>query len=99
PPRSHAVSLHDALPILARRLVERGVRVVQVYCGKSQPWDHHGKNSQGHRSLSKVVDRPIAALLGDLKQRGLLKETLVLWGGEFGDRKSTRLNSSHERIS
>lgn len=70
--------------LLARRLVERGVRVVQVYCGKSQPWDHHGKNTEGHRSLSQVVDQPIAALLGDLKQRGLLDETLVLWGGEFG---------------
>ncbi len=70
--------------LLARRLIERGVRVVQIYCGKSQPWDHHGKNTDGHRSLSEVVDRPIAALLGDLKQRGLLDETLVLWGGEFG---------------
>jgi uncharacterized protein (DUF1501 family) len=70
--------------LLARRLVERGVRVVQIYCGKSQPWDHHGKNTDGHRSLSAVVDQPIAALLGDLKQRGLLDETLVLWGGEFG---------------
>jgi uncharacterized protein (DUF1501 family) len=70
--------------LLARRLVERGVRVVQLYCGKSQPWDTHSKNTDGHRSLSKAVDRPIAALLGDLKQRGLLDETLVLWGGEFG---------------
>ena len=70
--------------LLARRLVERGVRVVQIYCGKSQPWDHHGKNTDGHRSLSRVIDQPIAALLGDLKQRGLLEDTIVLWGGEFG---------------
>lgn len=70
--------------LLARRLVERGVRVVQIYCGKSQPWDHHTKNSESHRNHAAVVDRPIAALLGDLKQRGLLEETLVLWGGEFG---------------
>ena len=70
--------------LLARRLVERGVRVVQIYCGKSQPWDHHTKNSESHRNHAAVVDRPIAALLGDLKQRGLLEDTLVLWGGEFG---------------
>lgn len=70
--------------LLARRLVERGVRVVQIYCGKSQPWDHHSKNTESHRNHAAVVDRPIAALLGDLKQRGLLEETLVLWGGEFG---------------
>jgi hypothetical protein len=70
--------------LLARRLVERGVRVVQVYCGKSQPWDHHSKNSESHRNHAAVVDRPIAALLGDLAQRGLLEDTLVLWGGEFG---------------
>jgi hypothetical protein len=70
--------------LLARRLVERGVRVVQVYCGKSQPWDTHSNNSDGHRALAKVVDQPVAALLQDLKQRGLLEETLVVCGGEFG---------------
>ena len=70
--------------LLARRLVERGVRVVQIYCGKSQPWDTHKNNNAGHRSLAKAVDQPIAGLLQDLKQRGLLDETLVLWGGEFG---------------
>ncbi len=70
--------------LLARRLVERGVRVVQIYCGKSQPWDTHTNNNDGHRSLAKVVDQPVAALLIDLKQRGLLEETLVVCGGEFG---------------
>jgi len=70
--------------LLARRLVERGVRVVQVYYGNFQPWDTHGNNAEAHRSLCQVVDRPIAGLLTDLKQRGLLDETLVLWGGEFG---------------
>ncbi|MCX7394574.1 MAG: DUF1501 domain-containing protein [Planctomycetales bacterium] len=70
--------------LLARRLVERGVRVVQIYCGKSQPWDHHSRNTESHLNHARVVDRPIAALLGDLKQRGLLADTLVLWGGEFG---------------
>jgi membrane-anchored protein YejM (alkaline phosphatase superfamily) len=70
--------------LLARRLVERGVRVVQIYCGNLQPWDTHSKNSEGHQRLAQAVDRPIAALLQDLKQRGLLDDTLVIWGGEFG---------------
>jgi hypothetical protein len=70
--------------LLARRLVERGVRVVQVYYGNSQPWDTHSDNDAQHRTLCGTVDRPVAALLSDLKQRGLLDETLVLWGGEFG---------------
>lgn len=70
--------------LLARRLVERGVRVVQVYCGYQQPWDTHIKNSEGHKQLAEVVDHPIAGLLQDLKQRGLLDDTLVVWGGEFG---------------
>jgi hypothetical protein len=70
--------------LLARRLVERGVRVVQIYHGNSQPWDTHNDNDAQHRNLCRTVDRPIAALLADLKQRGQLDETLVLWGGEFG---------------
>jgi hypothetical protein len=82
--------------LLARRLVERGVRVVQVYCGKSQPWDHHTNNSESHRNHALVVDRPIAALLGDLKQRGLLKDTLVLWGGEFGRTPTSQGNDGRD---
>jgi hypothetical protein len=70
--------------LLARRLVERGVRVVQVYYGNNQPWDTHGDNDAQHRNLCRGVDRPAAALLTDLKRRGLLDETLVIWGGEFG---------------
>ncbi len=70
--------------LLARRLVERGVRVVQIYTGNFQPWDTHDNNDGQHRQLAGTVDRPIAALLKDLKQRGLLEDTLVLWGGEFG---------------
>jgi len=70
--------------LLARRLVERGVRVVQIYCGHMQPWDTHSNNADGHRQLAQGVDRPIAGLLQDLKQRGLLEDTLVVWGGEFG---------------
>ncbi|MBI3822923.1 MAG: DUF1501 domain-containing protein [Planctomycetes bacterium] len=70
--------------LLARRLIERGVRAVQIYTGNSQPWDTHGNNDGQHRQLAAGVDRGIAGLLFDLKQRGLLDETIVLWGGEFG---------------
>jgi hypothetical protein len=70
--------------LLARRLVERGVRVVQIYYGNSQPWDTHSNNDNEHRKLALGSDQAIAGLLHDLKQRGLLNETIVLWGGEFG---------------
>jgi len=70
--------------------------VVQIYCGKSQPWDHHGRNSESHRNHAAVVDRPIAALLADLKSRGLLEETLVLWGGEFGRTPTTQGNDGRD---
>ena len=68
----------------ARRLVERGVRMVQVFYGNGQPWDDHANCETGHRTKAKDTDKPIAALLRDLKRLGLLNETLVLWGGEFG---------------
>jgi hypothetical protein len=70
--------------LLARRLIERGVRVVQIYTGNFQPWDSHSDNANTHRNLARLTDRPMAALLGDLQRLGLLDETLVLWGGEFG---------------
>ena len=70
--------------LLARRLVERGVRFVQVYYGDGQPWDTHSNHNESVKKLCKEIDQPIAALLGDLKQRGLLEDTLVVWGGEFG---------------
>jgi arylsulfatase A-like enzyme len=70
--------------LLARRLSERGVRFVQVYYGDGQPWDTHNNHNTSVRKLAADIDRPIAALLADLKRRGLLDETLVLWGGEFG---------------
>ena len=70
--------------LLARRLIERGVRAVQVYTGAGQPWDTHSDNDRSIRRLAGNSDRAIAALLQDLKQRGLLEETIVLWGGEFG---------------
>ncbi len=67
--------------LLSRRLVERGVRYVHVELGG---WDHHENIDKSITSLSRQIDQPIAALLRDLKQRGLLNETLVVWGGEFG---------------
>jgi uncharacterized protein (DUF1501 family) len=70
--------------LIARRLIERGVRCVQVWHGAGQPWDHHDKIEEGHRQLARETDQPIAALLSDLKSLGLFEETLVLWGGEFG---------------
>lgn len=70
--------------LIARRLVERGVRFVQVWHGQGQPWDNHDDIEVNHRRLAKQCDQAIGALLTDLKQRGLLDETLVLWGGEFG---------------
>jgi uncharacterized protein (DUF1501 family) len=73
--------------LLARRLAERGVRFIQVYYldkGNNQPWDTHADNDNKHRKLCEDGDRGTAALLIDLKQRGLLDDTLVIWGGEFG---------------
>ncbi|HVA45754.1 MAG TPA: DUF1501 domain-containing protein [Pirellulales bacterium] len=69
--------------LVARRLVERGVRMVQVYFGGGQPWDDHG-DILNHAKHAQQSDRPIAALISDLKRRGLLDETLIVWSGEFG---------------
>jgi len=70
--------------LTARRLVERGVRYVQVWHGQGQPWDNHDDLEEQHRKLAGQCDQAIGALLTDLKERGLFEETLVLWGGEFG---------------
>ncbi|MFO0890552.1 MAG: DUF1501 domain-containing protein [Isosphaeraceae bacterium] len=70
--------------LIARRLIERGVRFVQLFHGDVQPWDSHDNIDKAHRSLGQQCDQGIAALLADLKQRGLFDETLVLCGGEFG---------------
>ncbi len=70
--------------LLARRLVERGVRFIQLYSGAGSKWDSHSNIEQNHSRLCRGVDKPIAGLVADLKQRGLLDDTLVIWGGEFG---------------
>ena len=70
--------------LLARRMVEQGVRFVQLYCGDTNGWDAHSDLEGNHGKLCRESDQPIAGLLTDLKRRGLLKDTLVIWGGEFG---------------
>ena len=78
--------------LLARRLVERGVRFIELSCltekigagGAANPWDQHGALEKGHAAMAHQVDQPIAGLLQDLKVRGMLDETLVIWAGEFG---------------
>jgi Protein of unknown function (DUF1501) len=72
------------LCLLARRMVERGVRFVQIYHGAGSKWDSHSKLEENHPSLCRSMDQPVSALLTDLKRRGLLDSTLVWWGGEFG---------------
>jgi hypothetical protein len=72
--------------LLARRLVERGVRFIELTCpdGAGDRWDQHSNLKDGHEKNARFVDQPIAGLLKDLKSRGLLDSTLVVWGGEFG---------------
>jgi hypothetical protein len=70
--------------LIARRLIERGVRMVQVWHGQGQPWDSHDEIEKNHKRLAGECDQAIGALLKDLKQRGMLDDTLVIWGGEFG---------------
>ena len=70
--------------LLARRMIESGVRFVQVYSGDTNGWDGHSDLEGNHSKLALASDKPVAGLLTDLKRRGLLKDTLVVWGGEFG---------------
>ena len=70
--------------LMARRMVERGVRFVQLYSGAGSKWDSHSQIERNHSALCRSIDKPVAGLLDDLKRRGLLEETLVVWGGEFG---------------
>ncbi len=84
--------------LIARRLVERGVRFVQVWHGTLQPWDSHGNIEKEHRKLATESCQGLTALLTDLKARGLLGETLVIWGGEFGRTPTVEL-SQGEKVS
>ena len=80
--------------LIARRLVEKGVRCIQLRHGG---WDAHGSLESNHRKQAKEVDRPIAGLLTDLKQRGLLEDTLIVWGGEFGRTPTTEGSATGEK--
>ena len=76
--------VHGRQTLIARRLLERGVRYVQLWHGAGQPWDNHDNIKENHSKLASQLDAPVAALLQDLKQRGMLDDTLVIFGGEFG---------------
>ena len=84
--------VHGRQTLIARRLLERGVRFVQLWHGAGQPWDNHARIEENHRRLAAEIDQPIAALLADLKQRGMLEDTLVIWGGEFGRTPTVELS-------
>jgi Protein of unknown function (DUF1501) len=75
---------HARQILIARRLLEKGVRFIQIWHGQGQPWDNHDDLEVNHRRLARQCDQPIGALLKDLKQRGMLDDTLIIWCGEFG---------------
>ncbi|MBL9134854.1 MAG: DUF1501 domain-containing protein [Verrucomicrobiales bacterium] len=83
--------VHGRQTLIARRLLERGVRFVQLWHGAGQPWDHHENIEASLRKNAGEIDGPIAALMTDLKQRGMFEDTLILWGGEFGRTPSVEL--------
>ena len=84
--------VHGRQTLIARRLIERGVRYVQLWHGAGQPWDNHDNIEDNHRNLAGQIDQPIAALISDLKQRGLFEDTIVMWGGEFGRTPTVELS-------
>jgi len=88
----YGTGVHARQTLIARRLVERGVRYVQLWHGAGNAWDHHANLEPSHRTLSAQIDQPISALLTDLKSRGMLEDTLVIWGGEFGRTPTVELS-------
>jgi hypothetical protein len=90
--------VHGRQTLIARRLLERGVRFVQLWHGAGQPWDNHEKIEENHRKLAAEIDQPIAALLSDLEQRGMLEDTLVIWGGEFGRTPTVEMSGSTSKL-
>jgi hypothetical protein len=89
---AYGEGVHARQMLIARRLVERGVRMVQVWHGAGQPWDNHDDIME-HKKLAAQIDKPVAALIKDLKQRGLLDSTLIMFGGEFGRTPAVELTS------
>jgi Protein of unknown function (DUF1501) len=86
--------VHGRQTLIARRLLERGVRFIQLWHGASQPWDSHENLEKSHRKLALEIDQPAAALIKDLKQRGMLEDTLIVFGGEFGRTPTVELNDA-----
>jgi hypothetical protein len=82
--KEKSTEAYGRMCLLARRFVERGVRFIQLYSGAGSKWDAHSGLEKNHSELCRQTDKPIAGLLKDLKRRGLLDQTLVIWGGEFG---------------
>ncbi len=95
---SYGDGVHGRQTLIARRLLERGVRMVQLWHGAGQPWDNHDKIEENHRKLSRELDQPVAALLHDLKQRGMLEDTLVIWGGEFGRTPTVEMSGATSKL-
>lgn len=95
--KMYGEGIHARQTLVARRLIERGVRVVQLWHGAGQPWDSHDKIEEAHKNLAGQCDQAMGALIVDLKQRGLLDETLILWGGEFGRTPTAELPSANGR--
>jgi hypothetical protein len=90
--------IHGRQTLIARRLLERGVRYIQLWHGAGQPWDNHDNIKDNHSKLARELDQPVAALLADLKQRGMLEDTLVIFGGEFGRTPTVELNPSGKSL-
>ncbi|HUP79521.1 MAG TPA: DUF1501 domain-containing protein [Pirellula sp.] len=95
---SYGDGVHGRQTLIARRLLERGVRMVQLWHGAGQPWDNHDKIEENHRKLAAEIDQPISALLSDLKQRGMLEDTLVIWGGEFGRTPTVEMSGNQSKF-
>jgi hypothetical protein len=91
-------TVHGRQTLMARRLLERGVRYVQLWHGAGQPWDNHDQIESNHRRLAADIDGPIAALMTDLKRLGMFEDTLILWGGEFGRTPSVEMAGAKSKL-
>jgi hypothetical protein len=91
-------TVHGRQTLMARRLLERGVRYVQLWHGAGQPWDNHDQIEANHRRLASEIDGPMSALMTDLKRLGMFEDTLILWGGEFGRTPSVEMAGSKSKL-
>ena len=94
----YGTGVHARQTLIARRLLERGVRYVQLWHGAGQPWDNHAEIEKNHRQLAGQIDQPIAALMTDLKQRGMFEDTLIVFGGEFGRTPTVELGGEGKSL-